>query len=52
MTDVRYPSIPYRPPRISEDETLRRGREFHASMDARRSVRDFSETPDRIFDRD
>jgi iodotyrosine deiodinase len=37
--------IPYRPERLPEEEMLRRARDFHAEMDRRRSVRDFSPDP-------
>jgi iodotyrosine deiodinase len=37
--------IPYRPERLPEDEMLRRARDFHAELDRRRSVRDFSPDP-------
>jgi nitroreductase len=37
--------VPYRPPRISIDETLARGRAHFAEMEARRSVRFFSADP-------
>ena len=43
MSGARF--IPYRPERLSEDEMLRRARDFHAEMDRRRSVRDFSPDP-------
>ncbi|MCA9655380.1 MAG: nitroreductase family protein [Myxococcales bacterium] len=41
--DDRFPFIPYRPDRIPPEEALRRGRELLERMDARRSVRHFSE---------
>jgi len=37
--------VPYRFERLPEDEMLRRGRDFLAEMDRRRSVRDFSDEP-------
>ncbi len=40
-----HPFIPYRPERLSEEEMRRRGLDFHAAMDRRRSVRDFSSDP-------
>lgn len=40
-----YRFIPYRPERLPEEEMLRRARDFHAEMDRRRSVRDFSPDP-------
>lgn len=43
MSGARF--IPYRPERLPEDEMLRRARDFHAEMDRRRSVRDFSPDP-------
>ena len=43
--DARYPFIPYQPERIPQDEALTRGREFYERMDARRSVRHFSDEP-------
>lgn len=39
------PFIPYRPPRLPEDEMLRRAADFYAEMDRRRSVRHFSSEP-------
>ncbi|MBA2336607.1 MAG: nitroreductase family protein [Acidimicrobiia bacterium] len=39
------PTIPYRPPRLPEDEMRRRGGDFLAEMDRRRSVRMFSTDP-------
>ncbi|MCA9707353.1 MAG: nitroreductase family protein [Myxococcales bacterium] len=44
-SEDRYPFVPYTPPRIPSDEALRRGRAFYALMDARRSVRHFSDEP-------
>lgn len=41
----RHPFLPYRPPRLSPEESLRRGREFYESMNRRRSVRSFSPEP-------
>lgn len=41
----RYPFAPYAPPRLSVDEGLRRGAEFHRHLDRRRSVRWFSPDP-------
>ncbi len=43
--DPHYPFVPYCPPRLSGEESLRRGREFYESMDGRRSVRHFSDDP-------
>jgi iodotyrosine deiodinase len=40
-----HPFVPYRPERLSEEEMRRRGRDFHAEMDRRRSVRSFSPDP-------
>jgi iodotyrosine deiodinase len=40
-----WPRIPYRPERLAEEEMLRRGRDFYAEMDRRRSVRDFAPDP-------
>jgi nitroreductase len=37
--------IPYDPPRLSEEEMLRRARDLFREMDGRRSVRDFSPDP-------
>lgn len=37
--------VPYRPERLSEPEMLRRGRDFLAEMDRRRSVRHFAPDP-------
>ncbi len=42
---TRYPFIPYRPERLTEEEMLRRGRDYLAEMDRRRSVRFFSPEP-------
>lgn len=39
------PFLPYRPERLTESETIRRARDFHAEMDRRRSVRSFSPDP-------
>ena len=41
----RFPFLPYRPERYPEDEMIRRGREFYAELDRRRSVRHFSSDP-------
>lgn len=43
MTDPTF--IPYRPPRISEEEVLERAALFYELMDSRRSVRMFSSDP-------
>jgi nitroreductase len=43
MTEPAF--IPYRPPRHSEAEMLRRAHELFAELDARRSVRHFSPDP-------
>ncbi|SEM14303.1 nitroreductase family protein [Nonomuraea pusilla] len=40
-----YPFIPYRPERYGEEETIRRGEEFYALVNRRRSVRFFSDEP-------
>ncbi|GAA3444931.1 nitroreductase family protein [Planomonospora venezuelensis] len=40
-----HPFVPYRPARHPEPEMIARGREFYAHMDARRSVRFFSDEP-------
>jgi len=40
-----HPFIPYRPERLPEAEMRRRALDFHAGMDRRRSVRDFSPDP-------
>ena len=40
-----YPFVPYRPERLSHDESLRRGRAFYEKVDRRRSVRHFSDDP-------
>lgn len=37
--------IPFNPPRVPQDEGLKRGRAFFERMDARRSVRFFSDDP-------
>ena len=37
--------IPYRPPRFSHEESQRRGQALYDHLDARRSVRDFSDEP-------
>lgn len=37
--------IPYAPPRLADEEALRRGESFFREMDARRSVRFFSDAP-------
>ena len=41
----RYNFIPHRPPRLSHEDTLARGRAFFEEMDGRRSVRAFSPDP-------
>ena len=41
----KHPFIPYHRVRLSESETLRRGREFYEHMNRRRSVRFFSPDP-------
>lgn len=41
----RYPFVPYRPARVTPDEALSRGRAFYEQMNARRSVRHFSDEP-------
>jgi nitroreductase len=45
MPKPEYAFIPYRPPRLPVDETLRRARAFYERMNARRSVRAFSPDP-------
>ena len=45
MAGAKYDPIPYRPERLSHEESLARGEAFFASMDRRRSVRFFSEDP-------
>lgn len=45
MASADHPFIPYRPDRIPADEAVRRGRDFYEQMDARRSVRQFSDEP-------
>lgn len=47
MSDAegKFPHVPYRPRRIPEEDALQRGREFFEQMDARRSVRHFSDAP-------
>ncbi|HEY2063654.1 MAG TPA: nitroreductase family protein [Amycolatopsis sp.] len=40
-----HPFVPYSPQRLSDGEGLRRGRELHEHLDARRSVRWFSPEP-------
>lgn len=40
--DPRHPFVPYQPVRLPLEVALRRGRGFHESMSARRSVRQFS----------
>ncbi len=40
-----FPFVPYRPPRLSEEEMRERGRRFLEEMEARRSVRFFSPDP-------
>jgi nitroreductase len=37
--------VPYRPQRLSQEESLARGRAFYREMDSRRSVRHFSDDP-------
>ncbi|HEX2254177.1 MAG TPA: nitroreductase family protein [Thermoanaerobaculia bacterium] len=37
--------VPHRPPRLEEDEMLRRARQLHDEMERRRSVRDFAPDP-------
>ena len=37
--------VPYRPGRLTQEESLRRGEEFHRRLDERRSVRWFSSDP-------
>lgn len=40
-----FRAVPYRPPRLSCEESLRRVRRFYAQADARRTVRMFSSDP-------
>lgn len=40
-----HPFLPYRPERLDQSEGIRRGEQFHAHLDARRSVRFFSPDP-------
>lgn len=42
---TEYPSIPFQPPVLDEAEQLRRAKEFYEEMEARRSVRFFSDRP-------
>jgi nitroreductase len=48
MSDAprKYPFVPYRPGRISHEESIARGRAFRDKLDGRRSVRAFS--PDAV----
>lgn len=41
----KYPFIPYSTPRVSDEQLEQRGRAFFERMDARRSVRHFSDEP-------
>ncbi len=41
--DPHFPTVPYRPGRITADEAIARGRAFYEAMDGRRSVRSFSD---------
>jgi nitroreductase len=41
----RHPFLPYTPPRLPIEESLKRGEEFHQLLDGRRSVRWFSPDP-------
>ncbi len=43
--EPQYPFVPYQPVRLPLEVSLRRGRSFYESMDARRSVRHFSADP-------
>jgi nitroreductase len=43
--DPKHPFVPYRPARLPPDEALGRGRAFLQTMEARRSVRHFSDEP-------
>ncbi|MEX1363177.1 MAG: nitroreductase family protein [Nannocystaceae bacterium] len=43
--DPNHPFIPYRPARVSPEQMLARGRALFERMDARRSVRQFSDDP-------
>jgi nitroreductase len=40
-----HPFLPYRPQRLDQAEAIRRGEQFHAHLEARRSVRHFSPDP-------
>ncbi|MEU4577189.1 nitroreductase family protein [Nonomuraea sp. ATR24] len=42
---MEHPFIPYAPPRYTPEEMIRRGEEFYAFADSRRSVRMFSDEP-------
>ncbi|NRQ40263.1 nitroreductase family protein [Nonomuraea sp. NN258] len=41
----QYPFVPYRPERYDPEEMIKRGSEFYAMVDRRRSVRFFSDEP-------
>ena len=45
QNDRPFPFIPHRPPRLTEVEMLRLGREFYEHMNRRRSVRFFAPDP-------
>jgi nitroreductase len=45
MSTSKHAFVPYRPPRLSTEETLARARAFYERMNARRSVRAFSPDP-------
>jgi iodotyrosine deiodinase len=45
VDEPRFPFVPYRPVRLSTELSLTRGRSFYESMNARRSVRSFSDEP-------
>jgi nitroreductase len=40
-----HPFLPYRPERLDQAEAIRRGKEFHEHLEARRSVRFFAPDP-------
>lgn len=40
-----YPFVPYRPDRLTHEQSRQHGDAFYSAMDARRSVRDFTDEP-------
>ncbi|MCB1245791.1 MAG: nitroreductase family protein, partial [Acidimicrobiia bacterium] len=42
---MTYPTVPYRPRIVPDDERIDRARQVYTEMDTRRSVRDFSDRP-------